>query len=71
MKRRQKDGLLRIKDDFYVNISKIDNIELIDTHPSNNNPLNPPKYCVRFKDSYYNWSLITIEDFKKYIEPYI
>lgn len=71
MKRRRKDGLLRLRDNFYVNISKIDNIELVDEHPSTNNPLNPPKYCVRFKDSYYNWSLISIEDFKKYIEPYI
>lgn len=70
-KRRKTEGILKIRDDFYVNMSKIDNIELIDEHPTSNSKLDPPKYCIRYKDSYYNWSLVTIDDFKKYIEPYI
>jgi len=64
-------GILKIRDDLYVNINSIDCIELVEFHPSSNSKLDTPKYCVRYKNSYYNWSLISIEEFKKNIEPYI
>jgi len=63
--------IIRIRDSFYINLDEIDCIELVSKHPSDNSTLNPPKYCIRYRNSYYNWSLISIEDFKKYLEPYI
>lgn len=63
--------ILKIRENFYVSIDQIDCIELVDHHPTNNSLLDNPKYCIHYKNSYYNWSLISVEDFKKNIEPYI
>lgn len=72
-KNKNKDGIIiiKIKENLYINIDQIDCIELVDSHPSSGSKLNPKKYCIRYRNSYYHWSLVSIEDFEKNIKPYI
>ena len=65
--------IIRLSENHYARLSDIVAIEKVYTHP--NNPTLTtgfPKYAVYFrKDTKWNWILITIEEFEKYVKKYV
>ena len=65
--------IIRLSENHYARLSDIVAIEKVYAHP--NNPTLTtgfPKYEVYFgKDAKWNWILITIEEFEKYVKKYI
>jgi len=64
--------LIRISKDFIVCLSDITNIELINEHPKTNTTSDEyPKYKVNLANCGWEWCIITIEDFNKYLKPFV
>lgn len=60
-----------IDKEIYVNLNCIRAIEKIDHHPGTNETNGFPKYQIFLKDCFWTWVLITIEEFNKFIKPFI
>ena len=72
MKRRKnKNSLLQLRDDIYVNINNIDTIVRTDVDPKTNNTLGDPIYIIYLKNSKYSWVSVSISEFNNLIKPYI
>lgn len=72
MKRRKnKNSLLQLRDDIYVNINNIDTIVRTDVDPKTNNTLDTPIYIIYLKNSKYSWVSVSISEFNNLIKPYI
>lgn len=76
IKFRNSEGsnLVRISKDFIVRLQDITNIELVVKHPSTEKADNTyPKYKVSLdkNSSAWNWCLISIADFEKYLKPFV
>lgn len=72
MKRRKnKNSLLQLRDDIYVNINNIDTIVRTDVDPKTNNILGDPIYIIYLKNSKYSWVSVSISEFNDLIKPYI
>lgn len=71
---RDNEGsdLIRINKEFIVRLSDITNIELINEHPKTKNTGDDyPKYKVNLANCGWEWCIITIEDFNKYLKPLV
>ena len=72
MKRRKnKNSLLQLRYDIYVNINNIDTIVRTDVDPKTNNTLDKPIYIIYLKNSKYSWVSVSISEFNNLIKPYI
>lgn len=63
--------LIRVNEKFVCKVGSITNIELVNKHPDNNSTDGFPKYKISLKNSAWNWCLISVQDFEKYLEPII
>lgn len=65
-------GIIRLSEDHYARLSDISSIEKVYAHPKNPDfKTGFPKYQVYFMNSKWDWILITIEEFEKYVKKYV
>lgn len=58
--------------DYFVRISDICAVKKVLSHPKDSSDTNGfPKYQVFLKNSEWTWVLVTIEDFNKFIKPFV
>ena len=58
--------------DYFVRISDICGIKKVFSHPNDSDDKNGyPKYQVFLKNSQWTWVLVSIEDFNKFIKPFV
>ena len=73
-----RSTLIQISDDggsgseYYVGLNDIGGIKKVYSHPNDSNDKKGfPKYQVFMRNGVWSWVLITMDEFKKYVKPYI
>lgn len=66
--------LIRISKEFIVKLQDITNIELVQKHPTTEKTDDTyPKYKISLdkRSSAWNWCLISIKEYEKYLKPFV
>lgn len=68
-----ESDIIRLSEKHYARLSDINAIEKVYAHPNNADlKVGFPKYKICFgKDAKWDWVLITIEEFEKYLKKYV
>ena len=71
----EPSDLIQITDDeneYHVRLSDICAIKKIYAHPNDSNTTQGyPKYQIFFKGSEWSWVLISVDEYKRLIRPYV
>ena len=70
-KKIKKGNIIQVRDDFYVNIDKIDCIIYTNTKPDGECLGNTYFYTMFFHNSKYNWITIPKEYFENNVKQYL